>query len=44
MPPELYIFELAKLSTKVDIWSYGMILYETITGEVIINSNTQKEG
>jgi len=38
------MFELAKINTKVDIWSYGMILYEIITGEVIIDSNNQEEG
>jgi len=26
MPPELYVYDVTKLNTSVDIWSYGMVL------------------
>jgi serine/threonine protein kinase len=44
MSPELYTFDKDNFSTNIDIWSYGMILYEVITGEVIIQEEDQEKG
>lgn len=44
MSPELYTFDKDKFSTNIDIWSYGMILYEIITREVIIQDIDQDLG
>lgn len=35
---------MAKLSISGDIWSYGMVLYEIMTGDVIVDSTSQEEG
>lgn len=44
MPPELQVYDVAKLSISGDIWSYGMVLYEIMTGDVIVDSTSQEEG
>jgi len=44
MAPEVYKFEVEKMNTSVDIWSFGMLLFEVITGEVIVDTDDQKNG
>jgi serine/threonine protein kinase len=44
MAPEVYKFEVEKMNTSVDIWSFGMLLFEVITGEVIVDTEDQENG
>jgi len=44
MAPEVYKFEVEKMNTSVDIWSFGMLLFEVITGEVIVDTDDQENG
>eukprot|EP00801_Mesodinium_rubrum_P011245 Mrub_11313.p1 GENE.Mrub_11313~~Mrub_11313.p1 ORF type:complete len:195 (+),score=17.97 Mrub_11313:33-587(+) len=44
MSPEVYACKDNKINKSMYILSYGMILYEIITGEVIIESESQEEG
>eukprot|EP00801_Mesodinium_rubrum_P011213 Mrub_11281.p1 GENE.Mrub_11281~~Mrub_11281.p1 ORF type:complete len:198 (-),score=28.22 Mrub_11281:34-591(-) len=44
MSPEVYTCKDNKINNPVYIWSYGMILYEIITREIIIESESEEEG